>query len=184
MKVIKTFSTILFLGMFWLAQPLQAAGTHPTATLEFHTIGPGTYSLTGTLDTFGYIDFGFELPPANPGDPTSDLGNGLYYVKLWLTADDGNTSIQDITAWSDWGVFYNSSNNIIRQWDSQTETRLAFTGGMLWPDYYLGSLSGSANQTVTLNIDVQLAAVPEPSTWLLMIGGLSGLLLLRRRRRR
>jgi PEP-CTERM motif len=129
---------------------------------------------------FGTLELNLTSIPANPS--SISIGNGdSRFVSLTANVDGGVfdfTSINNIGISN--GVFNNISANEVLS--SNGLTLSLSTGGLTFNLFGVNN-SGVGNGTITVGAATPVSAVPEPSTWAMMILGFCGLGFMAYRRK-
>lgn len=122
----------------------------------------GSFTLSGT--PFVYNGNNFNLLVSFTAPPGTNPSSALFTDSI----------IGTVTSNSNGGVFINFDN---------TPQHFTFAGGSF--DFFVNDLSVTAGESVAVTgtITAQIAAVPEPSTWAMMILGFAGVGFMAYRRR-
>jgi fibronectin-binding autotransporter adhesin len=152
--------------------PHLAPGVNSTgALLNFG--GVGTLKLNGGLNLGSSTELDLDLDQPNV---TAGTGNNDLFATTALTIGTGVT-----VAVNPGGNFAAGTYHLITYSGSFTDNSSSFSG---WTATGLPVGNTATFSNTGTSIDMVVAAVPEPSTWAMMAGGVGMLTLLQRRRRR
>ncbi|HEY8965992.1 MAG TPA: autotransporter-associated beta strand repeat-containing protein [Candidatus Methylacidiphilales bacterium] len=138
-----------------------AIGTFSMASLTMSTKSEIAFDINSTTLTSDRLNITGALA----------LGNG---VSIWALNDLGSSVLTTGTTF----VLANAGSGITGFFQGYADGSTISIGGNTYQINY-GTLSGYAND---LTLEVVAAAVPEPSTWLLLAAGCAGVALVGRRR--
>jgi hypothetical protein len=161
----------------------------PACQLSFSYTATGTYSATGDVQ-FGEAQLDFAvLNPTTPGDRSTWLVDHPVFLQPGAVSitDDASVPFFDQQAFVFWPVFGVVARQVANSAGSST---LDFSHSLVFNNFAVLNSSGNS---IAFDIDAEsglvysgsgIAAVPEPSTSALMVGGAFVLWMTRRHRRR
>jgi hypothetical protein len=155
------------------------AGGGAFNTIQSNTIGAnlafsaGTYNLSGNFNVSNNSTISITI-----GTGAMLNVSGIFNLTTWNyttnVPDPNNDTLNLVASGLSPGDYVFASGNFF---NNVTFANVTLNGGALPSNYSIDYTYGTGNQ-----IALQVASVPEPSTWAMLLGGLGMLTMFRRRR--
>ena len=175
-----TFGTASFWKDYITASPFTASQGTQIAILNGADYSAGLFSdrVSLTAGQSYTLSYDTSLLSAWNGDWTATIApNTSMGLAVALQSNDGVNPLT--TLYFDPHVVVNNPSS----WNTQTFTfTSAISSDYVKLSIYANSGDNSSSHVYTAIDNIQLNAIPEPSTWLLLAGSLTVMMLLRRRR--